>query len=230
MTRPSRVAPYITVCAVVLALIATACGSGSSATPTPTPTPAPSSGLGGLGGLPSGLGDLGGLFGSPGASGGLLGGLAFHGDPDLESKLPAQLCGGSALKWSWPAGAIPASALSAAGANGGLGGLLGGLTGTTTFAMAMALPDPTSNTSCDTSVFALQVQNGDPNSLLSAFVQDATNEGSTSSSASVGGKSVTKVTDPSDGTSFYAYVSGDTIYGVQADTDDDAATALGSLP
>ncbi|MFI5262680.1 MAG: hypothetical protein ACHQZR_09030 [Candidatus Limnocylindrales bacterium] len=217
--KPSRRLPTASACALVLALIVGACGSSATATPTATPQPTGAGGLGGLGGL-FGSGGLGG-------SGGLLGGLSFHGNPDLEAKLPSTLCGGTAFKMSMPAGAIPAAALGALG--GGISSLLSGVTGTATVSWAFAIADPTTGATCDTTIYAFQVSGGDPTTLMNEIVQSQVSDGATSSQASVGGKNVT-VLVTTDGTRTYSYVNGDTVYGVEAADDASAAAALSQLP
>ena len=214
MIRSLRL-PAASVCALALALIVAACGSSATATPTPAPTAA---GGGGGGGLPSGLG-LGGS--------GLLGGLSLHGNPALEAKLPTQICGAPATTYSMPAGALPAAALSGLA---GAGSILSGLSSTATFSMAIAGPGPNASDPCpDVSYFAIQVSNGDANGFLQLMLQANLADGGSSTTTSLGGKSVTVATDSSGGKT-YGYVSGDTLIAVQAPDDATAATALAALP
>ena len=211
MIRSLRL-PAASACALALALIVAACGSSATATPTPTPAG------GGGGALPSGLG----LGGSD-----ILGGLGLHGNPGLEAKLPAQICGAPAITYSMPAGALPAAALSGLA---GAGSLLSGLTGTATFSMALAGPGPAATDPCpDVTYFAIQVSNGDANSFLQLMLQANQTDGGTSSTTSLGGTSVTVVTD-SSGSKTYGYINGDTLIAVQAPDDATAATAFAALP
>jgi hypothetical protein len=194
-----------------LSLALGACGSSSSATPTatvPTGTANPGSSSAGLDG--SGIPGLGGL----------------HGAPDLEAKLPAQVCGTNAFKLSFAGSSLPASASGLAGA---LGGLLGGLPATTQLNWAIAGPDPTSGSDCGTTIFAIQVSGTGADSVFTLMQQAATSDGGSISQASVGGKNVTVLTD-SSGSKTYGYVSGDTIYGVSADDDTAAGQAISQLP
>jgi len=221
-----------------VALLVVACSSSSPAAPTaaplrtgaPEPTAALASGLPGIPGsfaipsfaIPSGIVipsiaipsfDIGQFFGS-----------GFHGAPDLEAKLPATICGAPAFKLSFPAGfaggfgAIP----------GGLGGIFNGIGANTTFSLAFATANPASGTSCDTTVFAIQVQNGDPGAVLQAIASNASQNGGSSSSASIGGKNVTKIVDNSNTTDWYQ--SGDTLFGVDAPDDASAGAVLSTLP
>lgn len=215
MIRSLRL-PAASVCALALALIVAACGSSATATPTPAPTP--SGGGGGLGGitLPSGL-----------SGSDILGGLGLHGNPGLEAKLPAQICGAPATTYSMPAGSLPAAALSGLA---GAGSLLSGLTSTETFSFALAGPGPSASDPCpDVSYFAIQVSNGDANSFLQLMLQANQTDGGSSSTTSLGGKNVTVVTD-SSGDKTYGFVNGDTLIAVQAPDDATAATAFAALP
>ena len=216
MIRSLRL-PAASACALVLALIVAACGSSATATPTPTPAPTAAGGGGGVS-LPSGLG-LGGS--------GLLGGLGLHGNPTLEAKLPATICGAPASTYSMPAGVLPAAALSGLA---GAGSLLSGLSSTETFSFALAAPGPAASDPCpDVSYFAIQVSNGDANSFLQLLLTANQQDGGTSTTASIGGKSVTVVTD-SNQNKTYGYVNGDTLIAVQAPDDTTAAAAFAALP
>ena len=214
MIRSLRL-PAASVCALALALIVAACGSSATATPTPAPTVA-----GGGGGLPSGLGGLGG-------SGGLLGGLLGNNNPELQAKLPAQICGAPALTFSMPAGALPAAALS--GLAGGAGSILSGISSTETFSFAIAGPGAQASDPCDTTYFAVQISGGDANSFVALVLQQNQAAGGSSTTTSLGGKNVTVVTD-SGGDKTYFTVNGDTAVGVQAPDDATAAAAFAALP
>ena len=215
MIRSLRL-PAASACALVLALIVAACGSSATATPTPTPAPTAAGGGGGGVTLPSGLG-LGGS--------GLLGSL--HGNPGLEAKLPQQICGAPATTYSMPAGSLPAAALTGLA---GAGSLLSGLSSTETFSFAIAGPGPAASDPCpDISYFAIQVSNGDANGFLQLMLQANQSAGGSSSTTSLGGKSVTVVTD-SSGDKTYGYVNGDTLIAVQAPDDTTAAAAFAALP
>lgn len=226
MIRSVRL-PAASVFAVVLALLIAACSSSATATPTPTPQPTESTGglggSGGLGGLLGGLSGSGGLGGSGGLSA-LLG--ALHGDPTLEAKLPAQLCGAAPITMSAPSGAIPVAALGALG--GGVSSLLSGMPSTATVSYAVGIADPTAGATCTASIYAFEVSGGDPTTLMNEYVQAQVSSGATSSQASLGGKNVTVLV--SDGNTTYSYVSRDTIFGVQAADDTTAGTILAQLP
>jgi hypothetical protein len=212
MIRSLRL-PAASVCALALALIVAACGSSATATPTPTPAG------GGGGVLPSGLGGSGGLLG------GLLG---QNNNPTLQAKLPTQICGAPALTFSMPAGVLPAAALS--GLAGGAGSLLSGISGTETFSFAMAGPGPAATDPCpDVTYFAVQISNGDANSFVQLMLQANKSDGGSDTTTSLGGKSVTVVTD-SGGSKTYFTVNGDTAIGVQASDDATATAAFAALP
>ena len=224
--------------AMTIALAVAACSSSSSTTaPTTAPTKAPQStpqSLGSPGSSPFNFGsfnlgsfDLGsfnlGSFSIPGLG-------SLHGDPGLEAKLPNQVCGSTALKLSIASGALGAGA--AGGLAGGIGALLGGLNGASSFSWAVATQDPSAagSGSCGTTFFAIAIQGGgDPNSFLNLMKQNTTQGGGTTTDTSLGGKNVTELID-SDGTKTYMYTTSDTLYGVMADDDTAAGTALSQLP
>jgi hypothetical protein len=192
----------------LVALLVAACGSSAAPSPTPaTPTQqvTDTSGLGGLGGL------LGG---------------ALHGNAALEARLPSQVCGANAVKMSVASGALPASALSALG---GGASLLSGISGSATFSFALAAPGAAASSGCSTGFFALQVSGGDANNLLQLMATDNTSSGGSSSQTSLGGKNVTVLTD-SGGSKTYVYVSGDTLFAVEAPDDSTAGQDLSQLP
>ncbi len=227
MTRIGR-APVALGLIAVLALAVAACSSTPAATSAPptaapaTAAPATAAPTGGLTGAASGL---------PGGLGSLaipsFGDASFHGAPDLEARLPAQVCGTNAFKLSFSAGGLGAAAAAAAG--GDLQSILSAIGPGTTFTMAIAAPDPTSSTTCGTSIFAMQVQGGDPSQVLGLIQASAAKEGGTTKQASLAGKGITELVD-SGGATTYMYVSGDTIFGVSADDDNAAGEALALLP
>src|SRR2546423_1293726 len=79
---------------------------------------------------------------------------------------------------------------------------------------------------------AFKVGGADSNSIVTAFIHanQQANPGVTVSDASLGGKSVKKVVDPSQTKPTYVYAHGDVMYFVQADSDTVATEALSKLP
>ena len=136
--------------------------------------------------------------------------------PDLEAKLPSQLCGGDVKKESFAGSTgAAASANPMLGAFGALG--LGGN-------VAIAIAESTTPDTCPVNVFAYQVPGG--NAQMFTTILTAMAAGG--SQTSVGGKNVTKIDD--NGTATYFYVKDDTLYGVSDATDDQASQALSALP
>ena len=68
---------------------------------------------------------------------------------------------------------------------------------------------------------AFRVNGADANNVVSAFIQagQKANPGTTVSDASMSGKSVKKVVDPSETKPTYVYAHGDVMFFVQADSD-----------
>jgi hypothetical protein len=190
------------------ALVVAACGSSATPSPSAAGSQAPASSQAPAPPASQAAASTGGGAQSSGAG--------FNQAPDLEAKLPSQLCGGPVLKQSYAGStSAAASANPMLGAFSALGG--GG-------AVAIAVAASTTPDTCPVTVFAYQVAGA--NSQMFTTVLAAMAAGG--SQVSLGGKNVTKI--PGDTTSTYIYVKDDTVYGVGDATDDQAGAALSALP
>jgi hypothetical protein len=219
MTRTARPVLGSIVAAIMLVVVIVACGS----TATPAPATPPAGATTPAGGVPNAsdpLGGLGGLFGSLGLGSLGLGNL-FHGAPDLEAALPAQMCRAPSLKFSFGGASFGA----AAGQIPAFYGDFVGATGKSMADVSFASASSTGSGDCP-DITAFKVNGLDEGSLKGFYQTMETSDGNTPSDANVGGKNVVKTTDGN-----YAYFKGDTVFVVDASGDDAAAaTALQLLP
>jgi hypothetical protein len=219
MTRTARPVLGSVVAAIMLVVVIVACGS----TATPAPATPPAGATTPAGGVPNAsdpLGGLGGLFGSLGLGSLGLGNL-FHGAPELEAVLPAQMCGAASLKFSFGGASFGA----AAGQIPAFYGDFVGATGKSMADVSFASATSTGSGSCP-DITAFKVNGLDEGSLKGFYQTMETSDGNSPSDANIGGKAVVKTTDGN-----YAYFKGDTVFVVNAGGDDAAAaTALGLLP
>jgi hypothetical protein len=141
------------------------------------------------------------------------------GAKELEALLPAQMCGGTSIKFSMSGAQFAATAdkeftktLSD----------LGKSPSDVSFAAAAA---PTGN--CSAGIF--RIQGVDQARLQEVFLAASQQEGSTFTQASVSGKNVYVITT-SDSETQYVYFNGDAVLFAQAKTQADAASILADLP
>ncbi len=145
-------------------------------------------------------------------------------DKDLEALLPGSLCGVADVKTSLSgadlsSGADPAfeATLSQLGKSASDVGF------------AIAEPDPTKASDCQTSVGVFAVNGADPNTLKTVFLAAAAAGETAYTEGNVGGKDV--FIDSSDPTNKnYAYFKGDGVFFVGAPDDATAAPLLSALP
>lgn len=214
MTRTARPVIGSIIAAGMLAIVIVACGS--TATPAPVvPGGATPAGATPGGGGPGATNDpLGGLLGSLGL------GNFLHGAPELEAALPAQMCGAPALKFSMGGASFGAAAGQVPAFYTGFLGLTGKSMADVSFASASS----TGSGSCP-DITAFRVNGLDANALQSLYAQLQTSDGYTTTPANVAGKNVLKSSN-----SEYAYFKGDTVFTVDASTDEEAAIGLQMLP
>jgi hypothetical protein len=212
MTRTARPVLGTLIGAALLTITIVACGA--TATPAPV-TPVPGVATPAGGGPGASTDPFGGLLGSLGL------GNILHGAPDLEAILPAQMCGAPTLKFSFggagfgaAAGRIPAFYDNFIGA-----------TGKSLADVSFASASSTGSGSCP-DISAFKVNGLDQNALQGFYTTMETSDSTQPTPANVGGKSVIKTNDGN-----YAYFKGDTVFVVDAGTDEAAAAvALQLLP
>ena len=141
---------------------------------------------------------------------------------DLEAMLPAQLCGETAVKQSFSGGVAGAASPDAstnpyAAVFAGLG------TG------AVAVAEPPDGSTCKVSAAAFRLTGANQLIIQAFLLAAASDSGGQSTQVNVGGKAVTKIDDGS-GDITYFYVKGDTIFAIEAPSDDLAGPALSALP
>jgi hypothetical protein len=219
MTRTARPVLGSMIGAIMLVVVIASCGS--TATPAPaTPIPGAATPADGVPNASDPLGGLGGLFGSLGLGGSFGLGNLLHGAPDLEAVLPAELCGSPTLKFSFGGASFGAAA-------GQIPAFYGDFVGATGKSMADVSFASASSTSSDTcpDITAFKVNGLDENALKGFYTTMETSDGNSPVDASIGGKNVVKTTDDS-----YAYFKGDTVFVVDASSDEEAAVGLQALP
>jgi hypothetical protein len=147
-----------------------------------------------------------------------------HDDPELEKLLPDQVDGKTLMKIS----VGPVSSVGVSGAQGikDAAKLIGD--GSGNFGLAYAGdPDGKFN------LFTLHINGADPSKLLTSFTQMTLAEtpGGKAESATLGGRSLVHVIDPTSQIGdVWFYAIGDTLYGVQAGSADQATKLLALLP
>jgi hypothetical protein len=211
MTRTARPVVGSIVAAIALMVVIVACGS------TATPAPVVPGGVA----TPPGATPAGG---STDPLGGLLGSLGLgnflHGAPELEAALPAQMCGAASIKFSMGGASFGA----AAGQIPAFYGDLVGLTGKSLADMSFASASSSGSGNCP-DITAFRVNGLDQNALQTLYTQMQTSDGITTTPANIAGKNVLKTSDGD-----YAYFKGDTVFTVDASTDEEAALGLQLLP
>jgi len=148
------------------------------------------------------------------ASARVLPSLSLHGDAALEAMLPDQVGGTTLQKFSFQgAGAFSSGASGSQELQDALG-QIGKSPNDVSFAVA-------ASTDSGVTIGAFRVNGADANNVVSAFIQagQKANPGTTVSDASMSGKSVKKVVDPSETKPTYVYAHGDVMFFVQADSD-----------
>lgn len=212
MTRTARPVVGSIVATLALVVVIVACGS------TATPAPVVPGGVATPPAANASNDPLGGLLGSLGLGSLGLGNL-FHGAPELEAALPAQMCGAAAIKLSFGGAMFGAYAAQIpAFANEFIG-----VTGKTMADVSYATASSTASNCPD--IDAYQVKGLDATSLQGFYTQLKTNDGNEPAPASVAGKSVIKTNDGR-----YAYFKGDIVYVVKASSDEEATIGLNLLP
>ena len=148
-----------------------------------------------------------------------------HDDPELEAQLPSEFGGAELFKLS--VGPISSAGNAGAEPIRTLADDIGDGTGNFSLAFANDPTDPTYN------LFALKIPGAASTELLERYtgLTVADTAGSTVDQLTIGGKDVVHVTAPGNpiGDVFF-YAVGETIFGVQAGSEDDAAELVALLP
>ncbi len=213
-----RIAP-LAVVTLIATLVVAACGTGSASAPADTgaaastsPSEPPTSSSG-----PKSL--------APSPSSGL---VLPHEDPALEARLPDQFQGKNLFKLS-------VGPISSAGNEGAepvkkLASEIGD--GTGNFSLAFA-NDPTATDAAVFNYFALRIPGAPTDQLVDKYaaLTVADTRGSESEQLTVAGKQVTHITAPGNPIGdVWIYGIGDTLFGVQAHSPEQAAALLALLP
>jgi len=188
----------------MLGLALAACSSAASPSPAAVTSPSPSPATTSASPSPA----------AASASAGLLPSLSLHGDAALEAMLPDQIGGTTLQKFSFQgAGAFSSGASGSQELQDALG-QIGKSPNDVSFAVA-------ASTDGSVTIGAFRVNGADANNVVSAFIQagEKANPGTTVSDASISGKSVKKVVDPSETKPTYVYAHGDVMFFVQAESD-----------
>jgi hypothetical protein len=147
-----------------------------------------------------------------------------HDDPELEKLLPNEVAGKVLMKLS----VGPVSSIGVAGAQGIKDAAKQIGDGSGNFGLAYAGdPDGKFN------LFALHINGADPSALLTSFTQMTLSEtlGGKAESATLGGRSLVHVVDPTSQIGdVWFFAKGDTLYGVQAGSPEQATMLLALLP
>ena len=142
------------------------------------------------------------------------------GAPDLEAVLPAQMCGAAALKFSFGGASFGA----AAGQIPAFYDEFIGATGKSLADVSFASASSTGSGDCP-DISAFKVSGLDQNALQGFYTASQTSDGNDPVPASIAGKNVIKTNDGN-----YAYFKGDTVFVVDAGSDEQAAIGLQMLP
>jgi len=205
----------VLVLGAMLGLALAACSSAASPSPAAVTSPSPSPATTSASPSPA----------AASASAGLLPSLSLHGDAALEAMLPDQIGGTTLQKFSFQgAGAFSSGASGSQELQDALG-QIGKSPNDVSFAVA-------ASTDSGLTIGAFRVNGADANNVVSAFIQagQKANPGTTVSDASMSGKSVKKVVDPSETKPTYVYAHGDVMFFVQADSDALLNEVFGKLP
>jgi hypothetical protein len=205
----------VLVLGAMLGLALAACSSAASPSPAAVTSPSPSPATTSASPSPA----------AASASAGLLPSLSLHGDAALEAMLPDQIGGTTLQKFSFQgAGAFSSGASGSQELQDALG-QIGKSPNDVSFAVA-------ASTDSGLTIGAFRVNGADANNVVSAFIQagQKANPGTTVSDASISGKSVKKVVDPSETKPTYVYAHGDVMFFVQADSDALLNEVFGKLP
>ncbi len=159
------------------------------------------------------------------ASAGLVPSFGLHGDAALETMLPDQVGGKTLQKVSFQGAPAFSSGASSSQELQDALGQLGKSPNDVSFAVA-------GSAESGLTIGAFRVNGADANNVVAAFVQagQKANPGTTITDASLGGKSVKKVVDPSETRPTYVYAHGDVMFFVQADSDTLLNEAFSKLP
>jgi hypothetical protein len=187
-----------------LALAVAACGGAAAPTTSPgvatTPVPATP-----VVGLPSGL-DI----------------PSFNSDVDLEAQLPSTFCGQTTTKFSFAGSDFVEADEEFAAVVAALG--------RSAADVSVAGASVTGGECEGIGLIAFRIKGADGGRFEQLFIDAQEKDtGTRPTRSNVGGKDVWVFTD-SSGTKNYIYFRGDTIFGVSADTDADAAKGLAVLP
>jgi hypothetical protein len=230
-----------------IALLLAACSSSSNPTASPSPNPIgsgaaqastalPSAGSAqGAPGLPS-FALPSGSFALPSGSFAIPSGsiaipsFSFPSeDKDLEARLPNAINGVTLTKYSWKGADFFAADNASSQHLQDLLNALGKAPADLSIAFAS---DPTGR--LGVTVGAFKVTGADGNALLAEFLNAARRDAPsvTFTQASVGGRNVTQITDPTDmaKATVYAFTAGDVLFDVQSTDQALAAAALQAIP
>jgi hypothetical protein len=144
--------------------------------------------------------------------------------PDLEAMLPATFCNKTLTKTSFAGTAALSNSPGFAAALQALG-----KTPSDVSAAAAGDFSGSADPKCDVTFFAIRIAGADPSQLQQVFEAASQQQGDTISHVNLGGKDVVKDTTKG-GSTTYVVFKGDTGIGIDAKSDDIAATAIAALP
>jgi hypothetical protein len=142
-------------------------------------------------------------------------------DKELEALIPDKVCGATAIKVSF------SGATFAATGDAELKALLAAL-GKSPADVSMAVAAAPGTGKCAAGIF--RVKGADPSRLQQVFQAEAAKSGDVYVVKSIGGKDVYVATGGSDSSLQYAYIAGDALIFVAADTEAQAAELIAALP
>jgi hypothetical protein len=145
-------------------------------------------------------------------------------DKEIEALLPDKLCGKAVLKTS-------VSGAQAVGTDEDTQALIRDLgKSPADVSLAIAFPDPTSNTSCKVAAGIFRVKGANADQLATAFKGVAQKQGEQFDQRSLAGKNLYVSVDKDKSTTTYAYFNGDAFLFVTAPNDAAAGPVLQDMP
>jgi hypothetical protein len=142
-------------------------------------------------------------------------------DKALEALIPDKICGQTAIKLSFSGSTFASSG------DPELKAMLDAL-GKTAADVSMAIGAAPTSAKCGAGIF--RVKGADPSRLQQVFQAEAARSGDTYTVKSIGGKDVYVATKASDSSLQYAWIAGDALIFVSADTEAQAAETIAALP
>lgn len=201
-----RLAPMGRLVAIlaVLALGIAACGGGAAPTTSPAVVTTPAPATPAPGDLPS--------FDIP----------SFQADVDLEAQLPSEFCGQPTQKFSFTGAEFVANDEAFAGVVAALG--------RSASDVSLAGAGVAGPECAGINLIVFRVKGADGGRFEQLFIDAQEQDtGTRPTRSNVGGKDVWVVID-SGGTTSYIYFRGDTVFGVTAESEGDAAKGLAAMP